>query len=222
MGLNIPYTHSEERPSRTLLSKSSIAGAHSMLLYLLARTPEAPIVKEIKPAAAIAWKRIGAGPVLRRGHPIRLYDCPPERALDVEEALSGADGPWSELLDGSGRPRVLESVYIDTGENGMFSCEEFETVTALGQMEYVTPEEIATDVLLELKGGTTGREVVAALDGHAGTDLSRGRHAPPGARADAQTGGGAGSNRSRSRCWDRRGCRSSCTRHICSSAWRAR
>ena len=45
MGLNIPYTHSEERPSRILLSKSSIAGAHSMLLYLLARTPAAQIVK---------------------------------------------------------------------------------------------------------------------------------------------------------------------------------
>ena len=165
MGLNIPYTHSEERPSRTLLSKSSIAGAHSMLLYLLARTPGAPIVKEIKPAAAIAWKRIGAGPILRRGLPIQLYDCPPQRALGVEEALSAGDGPWSELLDGSGKPRVLESVFIDTGENGMFSCEEFETVTALGQMEYVTPEEIASDVLLELKGGTTGREVVAALDG---------------------------------------------------------
>ncbi|HET6616358.1 MAG TPA: short-chain dehydrogenase [Gemmatimonadota bacterium] len=165
MGMNIPYTHSEERPSRILLSKSSIAGAHSMLLYLLARTPEAPIVKEIKPAAAIAWKRIGAGPILRRGHPIQLYDCPPQHALGVEEALSGGNGPWSELLDRSGKPRVLESVYIDTGENGMFSCEEFETVTALGQMEYVTPEEIASDVLLELKGGTTGREVVAALDG---------------------------------------------------------
>jgi NAD(P)-dependent dehydrogenase (short-subunit alcohol dehydrogenase family) len=165
MGMNIPYTHSEERPSRILLSKSSIAGAHSMLLYLLARTPGAPIVKEIKPAAAIAWKRIGAGPVLRRGDPIRLFDCPPERALSVEEALNGGSGPWSALVDESGRQRVLESVYIDTGENGMFSCEEFETVTALGQMEYVTPEEIASDVLLELKGGTTGREVVAALDG---------------------------------------------------------
>ena len=56
-------------------------------------------------------------------------------------------------------------MFIDTGENGMFSCEEFETVTALGQMEYVTPEEIAANALLELKGGTTGREVVAALDG---------------------------------------------------------
>lgn len=165
MGLNIPYTHSEERPSRTLLSKSSIAGAHSMLLYLLARTPDAPIVKEIKPAAAVAWKRIGAGPVLRRGRPIRLYDCPPERALSIEEALNGGAEGWSELVDPAGEPRVLESVYIDTGENGMFSCEEFETVTALGQMEYVTPEEIAADALLELKGGTTGREVVAALDG---------------------------------------------------------
>jgi hypothetical protein len=165
MGLNIPYTHSEERPSRTLLSKSSIAGAHSMLLYLLARTPDAPIVKEIKPAAAIAWKRIGAGPVLRGGKPIRLFDCSPEQALSVEAALDGTAGPWSELLDAAGDPRVLESVYIDTGENGMFSCEEFETVTALGQMEYVTPEEIAADALLELKGGTTGREVVAALDG---------------------------------------------------------
>jgi NAD(P)-dependent dehydrogenase (short-subunit alcohol dehydrogenase family) len=165
MGLNIPYTHSEERPSRTLLSKSSIAGAHSMLLYLLARTPDAPIVKEIKPAAAIAWKRIGAGPVLRRGRPIRLFDCPPERAASVEEALNGGGASWTELADPAGEPSVLESVYIDTGENGMFSCEEFETVTALGQMEYVTPEEIAADALLELKGGTTGREVVAALDG---------------------------------------------------------
>lgn len=165
MGLNIPYTHSEKRPSRVLLSKSSIAGAHSMLLYLLARTPGAPIVKEIKPAAAIAWKRIGAGAVLRGGRPIRLYDCPPERATSVEAALDGEATGWSELVDEEGKQRLLESVYIDTGENGMFSCEEFETVTALGQMEYVTPEEIAADALLELKGGTTGREVVAAMDG---------------------------------------------------------
>ena len=30
MGLNIPYTHSEERPSSVLLSKSAVAGAHTM------------------------------------------------------------------------------------------------------------------------------------------------------------------------------------------------
>ena len=66
MGLNIPYTHSEEKPSRVLLSKTALAGAHTLLLFLMARTPGGPITKEIKPAAAIAWKGIGYGEVLRR------------------------------------------------------------------------------------------------------------------------------------------------------------
>jgi hypothetical protein len=165
MGLNIPYTHSEERPSRVLLSKSSIAGAHSMLLYLLARTPDAPIVKEIKPSAVIAWKGIGAGVVPGANGPIPLADCSPDHSLSIEEALSEDAGGWRPLKDSEGTPRVMEAVYIDTGENGVFSCEEFETVTALGQMEAVTPEEIAREVIVEIKGGTTGREVVAALDG---------------------------------------------------------
>jgi NAD(P)-dependent dehydrogenase (short-subunit alcohol dehydrogenase family) len=165
MGLNIPYTHSEERPSRVLLTKSSIAGAHSMLLYLLARTPDAPVVKELKPSAAVAWKRIGAGPVLRAGRPIPLFDCPPKNAIGVADALADDVSGWVAVETPEGAPRVLESVYIDTGENGVFSCEEFETVTALGQMEYVTPEEIAVEVVREIKGGTGGREVVSALDG---------------------------------------------------------
>jgi NAD(P)-dependent dehydrogenase (short-subunit alcohol dehydrogenase family) len=55
MGFNIPYTHGEEKPSRVLLSKSAVAGAQTMLTFLLARTPGGPqIVKEIKPTAAIA------------------------------------------------------------------------------------------------------------------------------------------------------------------------
>ncbi len=33
MGLNIPYTHSEEKPSSVLLSKSAVAGAHTLLLF---------------------------------------------------------------------------------------------------------------------------------------------------------------------------------------------
>lgn len=165
MGLNIPYTHSEEKPSRVLLSKSSIAGAHSMLLYLLARTPDAPNVKEIKPSAAIAWKEIGAGPVQRGGRPIDLFDCSMENAMPIGEAIAEHADGWTPLRDESGDPVVLESVFIDTGENGVFSSAEFETVTALGQMEFVTPEEIAADVIREIKGGSTGREIVSALDG---------------------------------------------------------
>jgi len=77
MGLNIPYTHSEERPSRVLLSKSAVAGAHTLLLFLMGRTPDAPITKEIKPTAAIAWKKIGFGEIKFQGKPVELIDCPP-------------------------------------------------------------------------------------------------------------------------------------------------
>jgi hypothetical protein len=59
----------------------------------------------------------------------------------------------------------LESVFIDTGENGLFSVAEFAAITALGQMECVTPEEIASLAGREIRGHTTGRDVVAALDG---------------------------------------------------------
>jgi hypothetical protein len=159
MGLNIPYTHSEERPSRVLLSKSSIAGAHTLLLYLMARTPDAPITKEIKPTAAIAWKKIGYGEVRRRGKSIKLFDCPPEHGIKLE-------GKLRLRVENAGLPLndTLKSVFIDTGENGLFSRAEFEAIATPGQMEYVTPEEIAESVIYEIKGGNTGHDIINALD----------------------------------------------------------
>jgi NAD(P)-dependent dehydrogenase (short-subunit alcohol dehydrogenase family) len=156
MGFNIPYTHSEERPSRTLMTKSAVAGAHTLLLYLLGRTPDAPATVEIKPTAAIAWREIACGPVRRAGKAIPLYDCP--KPLPLERAFARDAKGWTAL------GRALESVYIDVGENGWFSREEFATITALGQMEFITPEEIADHVLMELEGRPTGRDVIAALD----------------------------------------------------------
>jgi len=157
MGFNIPYTHSEERPSRPLLMKSAVAGAQSLLLFLLGRTPGAPAAIEIKPTATIAWREIGFGPIRRKGKPIPLVDCP--EPVPVSEAFRPGAHPWCDL----GKP--LEGVYIDVGENGLFSSDEFETVSALGQMEFITPEEVAEYAVLELEGRPTGRDVVAALDG---------------------------------------------------------
>ncbi len=156
MGFNIPYTHSEERPSTTLLTKSAIAGAHSMLLFLLGRTPDAPVTVEIKPTATIAWREVAHGPVRRKGKPIPLVDC--DKPVSLQEAFAPGATPWRDL----GRP--LEGVYIDVGENGLFARDEFETVTALGQMEFITPEEVADYVILELQGRPTGKDIVAALD----------------------------------------------------------
>lgn len=157
MGLNIPFTHAEERPSRVLLAKSGLAGAHTLLLYLMARTPGAPAVKEVKPTAAISWKSIGYGPIHRAGRPFLRSDA--VRPLPLEEAFGpGASQGWKE----TGEP--LEGVYLDAGENGLFSLAEFETLTALGLMEFVTPEEIARAVVDEIRAHPTGRDVVAALD----------------------------------------------------------
>src|SRR5438034_1121196 len=156
MGFNIPYTHSEERPSRTLLAKSAVAGAQSLLLFLLGRTPGLPATVEIKPTATIGWREIGFGPIRSKGKAIPLVDCP--EPVPVSHAFRPDAQPWCDL----GRP--LEGVFIDVGENGLFARDEFETVTALGQMEFITPEEIAEYVLMELEGRPTGRDVVAALD----------------------------------------------------------
>lgn len=177
MGWNIPYTHGEERPSLLLLSKSAVAGAHSMLLFLQARTPvlpsfegeegealvsqRQPLIKEIKPTAAIAWREIGYGDIHHKGKPIRLEEVGLEQAETLE--------PGGRLtLQRPGTPattgEILKTVYVDTGENGMFSAEEFVTITSAGQMEFVTPEEIARNVVDEIRGINTGKDVISALN----------------------------------------------------------
>lgn len=160
MGLNIPYTHSEEKPSRVLLSKSAVAGAHTLLLFLMGRTPDAPITKEIKPTGAIAWKKIAFGDIAKRGKPIDLYDC----AVDAGVELKGKF--TIRMSSGAAEPtgKRLRSVFIDTGENGIFSRGEFEAIATPGQMEFVTPEEIAESVIYEIKGGNTGHDIINALD----------------------------------------------------------
>ncbi len=85
MGLNIPFTHGEENPSRLLMAKAATAGAHTMLLYTLSKTPGWPIVKEIKPAAMIGWKDIGKGIVRRGNRTYPLYDCRLEEAYRLTE-----------------------------------------------------------------------------------------------------------------------------------------
>lgn len=161
MGLNIPFTHSEEKPSRVLLSKSSVAGAHTLLLFLMARTPDSPLIKEIKPTAAIAWKKIAYGEIKRGGRPIQIYDIKSDDTIKLNGTF---DRKLNKEFTDAGN---LETVFIDTGENGIFSRGEFEAITTNGQMEFVTPEEIAENIYRELRGGNTGNDIISALDSSA-------------------------------------------------------
>lgn len=166
LGITLPYTHSEGKASQLLLAKAAVAGAHSLLLFLLARTPGGPIVKELKPAAYIGWKKIGFGPILHRGQPLLLEDCQIGAVQDVIAAVQATPEKITPkyLTDASGAPRPLEAPYIDTGENGMWAHQEFALVTDAAQMEFITPEEIAQIAVWEIRGRNTGHDIVASLD----------------------------------------------------------
>jgi hypothetical protein len=160
MGLNIPYTHSEDKPSAQLITKTAVAFAHTGLLFLMARTAGGPIVKEIKPGGMIGYADIVFRPIPERGkHGKFIYRYSGQTEwLNNHLALHLSESMYENL-------GVLEMPIIDTGENGLFTKGEFETITALGQMEFITPEEIAHEVAMEIQGSTTGRDVIAAIDG---------------------------------------------------------
>lgn len=156
MGLNIPYTHSEDRPSAKLMSKTAIAFAHTGLMFLMARTPNGPLVKEIKPAAMIGYRRVSYQTVKVRGQPqIRYVSL--DQELTERLTLRGLESQFAQI-------DKLHVAGVDTGENGFFARGEFEAITHLNQMEFVTPEEIAHQVVLEIKGSNTGYDIITAID----------------------------------------------------------
>lgn len=160
MGLNLPFTHGEAVPSRLLMLKSAFAGAHSMLLFVLSKTPDSPPIKEVKPATLIAWKNYGKGKIKRAGRGIPLYDS------DSAFNFTLKQGSQFDLRNFPKKQskRFLEGTYIDTGENGLFSLSEFKVITSLGLMEFVTPEEVASYVVDLITGRSTSKDVISALD----------------------------------------------------------
>jgi len=156
MGLNIPYTHSEDKPSAKLMRKNAIGFAHTGLMFLMARTPNGPLVKEIKPAAMIGYRKVSYQTVKVRGRPQMRFESASQH-LDGQLQLRGDENQF-------GRICKLQMAGVDTGENGFFARGEFETITHINQMEFVTPEEIAEQVVLEIKGSNTGYDVIGAID----------------------------------------------------------
>ena len=156
MGLNIPYTHSEDKPSVKLMTKTAVAFAHTGLLFLMARTPDGPIVKEMKPGAMIGYADIRNSVVTEKGAPVHIYDN--KREVLADHLILNRNVNRFECL------KTLELPVVDTGENGLFTKGEFEAITALRQMEFITPEEIAREALLEIRGGNSGFDVIAEID----------------------------------------------------------
>jgi hypothetical protein len=156
MGLNIPYTHSEDRPSAQLMTKTAIAFAHTGLLFLMARTPGGPVVKEVKPGAMVGYADITRRTIREHGQPVHVFASRTE-PLGERLVLRQPEADYQRLSK-------LEMAVVDTGENGVFTKGEFEAITHQRQMEFITPEEIARQVVLEVRGANTGYDVIGAID----------------------------------------------------------
>jgi hypothetical protein len=125
----------------------------------MARTPDAPIVKEIKPAAMIGYKAVEYTPVRgRNGKNVQVFTPQTEELGSMSELTQERDAEEFNAI------RELNTTVVNTGENGIFTLGEFSTITAMGQMEFVTPEEIARNVVLEIKGVNPGVDVLSAID----------------------------------------------------------
>lgn len=59
----------------------------------------------------------------------------------------------------------MTAVAVDLGENGLFTADEFRTLSAPGSMELISPEEIAEICVQELLGIGTGHNVLASIRG---------------------------------------------------------
>src|SRR5690606_31080964 len=112
--------------------------------FLMARTPNGPLVKELKPGAMIGYRRVAYKSVKVRGMPQFRYESQVQE-LNGRLALRGDENQYTRL-------GKLHMAGVDTGENGFFARGEFEAITHINQMEFVTPEEIAQQALLEIKG----------------------------------------------------------------------
>jgi hypothetical protein len=145
MGLNIPYTHSESKPSRTLMSKSAVAGASSLLYLLMNRTAGGPVIKEIKPAALIGWKGVGFGEIKKHGKPIALYDC----------AL--ADGVPLDSRRGRQRRRGAGSNPGVHRHRREWRVQHAESRRSPARADGQTSEDVARAVVEEIRGESTGR-----------------------------------------------------------------
>jgi len=177
MGLNIPYTHGEDKPSPVLMAKNAVAFAHTGLLTLAARTEGGAIFKELKPAAMIGYRDVRVrdvpGYVWEKKAERFVRQKVKQRPLYASQKASLAEpldttpdaAAFDVRRDDDGGERTIRLACVNTGENGNFAHGEFEAITALDQMEIITPEEIARATVMELKGHSTGRDVIAAIDG---------------------------------------------------------
>jgi len=157
MGDNLFYTHgdvNEPGMSSGILGKVAAAGIIHQLLWSLSHTPGINI-KVVVPAALIGWQGINHGKFRSHGKSLPLVDSTTKTTLKDDQILTPVN--CNQLAE------YMEMPYVDSGENCAYSLGEMTAITALGQMECITREEVA-QACIEMALGSTRRDLLTAMD----------------------------------------------------------
>ncbi len=157
MGVNLKYTHgdlNEPGMSSGILGKVAAAGVFHQLMWSLSHTPGYNI-RIVVPAALVGWQPVKFGKFRSHGkHPVMV---------DNKKIITLKKGDTLDVSKSKKMGGYLEIPYVDSGENSAYSLYEMQAITALGQMESVTREEIAEAVYQSLYGSTR-YDLLTAMD----------------------------------------------------------
>jgi len=157
MGVNLLYTHGdlhEPGMSSGILGKVAASGVIHQLFWSLSHTPGINI-KVVVPAALIGWQPVAFGKFRSHGKNVPLIDTTKRTKLLAGNVLKTTT---CETVN-----EFMEMPFVDSGENSSYSLREMTAITALGQMECVTREEIAQAVFDSIKGSTR-YDLLTAMD----------------------------------------------------------
>lgn len=157
MGDNLFYTHgdvNEPGMSSGILGKVAAAGVIHQLFWSLSHTPGINI-KVVVPAALVGWQGVGFGKFRSHGKNLPLVDSNTKTKLVEGKVFASSKCKQSSFF--------MEMPYVDSGENCAYSMGEMTAITALGQMECVTREEVA-QACVEMALGSTRHDLLTAMD----------------------------------------------------------
>ena len=158
MGINMPYTHGDNpkyQLSSALMGKMAASGVLHQLLWNLSHENNIDVSLVI-PGCFVGYDSVMSEPIetekgllkkRRNITPISINDC---KVLEYNKNIASDE--------------YLEFPVVRAGENHVYSKCELEVLTAIGQMEAITKEEVAMRVMECLYSGSI-HDVLKALDG---------------------------------------------------------
>ncbi|WP_432409048.1 hypothetical protein [Wukongibacter sp. M2B1] len=156
MGMNLRFSHGDTVNyclSNAIVGKVAAAGMLHQLLLSLSHTPGFDI-SVIVPAACVGWEETALNVVENSLGKIRAVDSSKKKfALDEEIEAYGT------INEGE----FLKIPLVYAGENKSYSLCEIATLTAYGQMESVTKEEVAEAVINNIEGACS-KDLLAQMD----------------------------------------------------------